>query len=344
MSNDDLEDLRSYAGRVDDELRALFRWARGDLRTTADGDGGEILLDAIEDLTLRGGKRLRPYLSHLAAVSIAPESEIPGLLGASTALELLQTYLLIHDDIMDGDEIRRGGPTVHVMLAGGDAERGRMLGILAGDLAATLARRALQRSGVTGERLVCAADVLSWMEWEVIQGQTMDLLGSRDVRTMHDLKTGSYTTRGPVRYGATVAGANRGQVAALEAYARPLGLAFQLRDDLLDVTGDPGKTGKAVGIDLREGRVSAVIAEARRLADPEQERRIDLAWGQADVPQAALDDALVAIGETGAVAVCAERIKAWTEDAILAIGSAGLRDAGATGFRRIARALGTRVQ
>jgi len=342
MSNDDLEDLRSYAERVNGELRSLFRWARKDLRPAA--GGGEILLDAIEDLTLRGGKRLRPYLSHLAAVSIAPEPEIPGLLGASIALELLQTYLLIHDDIMDGDDIRRGGPTVHVLLAEGDAERGRMLGILAGDLAATLARRTLQRAGVQGDRRLRAAEELTWMEWEVIQGQTLDVLGSPDVRTMHDLKTGSYTTRGPVRNGAAIAGAGPEAVTALESYARPLGLAFQLRDDLLDVTGDPGKTGKAVGIDLREGRVSAVIDEARRRADPGQGRRIAAAWGRDDVSPQDLTDALAAIAETGAIEACVERITRWTGEAIEAVESAGMRDEGVTGLRQIARALAARVQ
>ena len=341
MSNDDLRPLYEFKERLDRELQALFSWARGDVREASAGPSGALLLDGIEALTMRGGKRLRPYLAWHAAACV--EGATPGLLEACAALELLQSYLLIHDDIMDGDDIRRGGPTVHVLLGDTDAEQGRMLAILAGDLACTLARRGMERAAIEPTRRLRAMDELARMEWEVIQGQVMDLLGSPDVRTMHDLKTGSYTTRGPVRFGAALAGATADQVEALVAYANPLGLAFQLRDDLLDMTGDPARTGKAVGIDLREGRVSAVIDEALRRATGEQRRVIEAAWGNEAVDEVQLRAALDAIAECGALDACARQVRAWTEDALDALEGSGLGAQGRDGLANVARALAARL-
>ena len=343
MTSDDLRPLYDFKERLDRELRALFAWARADIREASEGPSGAILLDGIESLTLRGGKRLRPYLAWHAAACVDDPASVPGLLPTCAALELLQTYLLIHDDIMDGDEIRRGGPTVHVLLGAKDAEQGRMLAILAGDLACTLARRGMERAEISADRKVVALDELARMEWEVIQGQVMDLLGSPDVRTMHDLKTGSYTTRGPVRFGGALAGASTLQVAALEAFANPLGLAFQLRDDLLDVTGDPAKTGKAVGIDLREGRMSAVIDEALRRAEDSQRAVIEAARGNTGMDDAQLEAALAAIAESGALDACARRVRDWTEQAVAALDPAALREEGRAGLVSIARALAARV-
>ena len=343
MSNDDLRPLYEFKERLDRELQDLFVWSRADIREASEGPSGAILLDGIESLTMRGGKRLRPYLAWHAAACVDDPGAVPGLLETCAALELLQTYLLIHDDIMDGDEIRRGGPTVHVLLGADDPEQGRMLAILAGDLACTLARRGMERADISADRKVAVLDELARMEWEVIQGQVMDLLGSPDVRTMHDLKTGSYTTRGPVRFGAALAGASVSQVDALEAFANPLGLAFQLRDDLLDMTGDPARTGKAVGIDLREGRVSAVIDEALRRADDDQRAVIEAAWGNNRMDDAQFDAALTAIVDSGALETCARRVRDWTEQAAAALDPGILRDEGCGGLVTVARALAVRV-
>ena len=337
--------LGRIARRVEGELRSFLDGAQG--RVPAPGEGGDALLAAVRDLTLRGGKRLRPALAYLAAVSIRPEGELRGLVGACASLELLQSYLLIHDDIMDDDDVRRGGPTVHRMLAGpGDGEgarqRGRDLAILAGDLACVAARMMLEDSGAP--RIGDAQRVLATMEWEVIHGQLLDVTGSPDVATMHDLKTGSYTTRGPVRFGAALAGATDSQEDALRAYAHPLGLAFQLRDDLLDVTGDPSKTGKPVGTDLREGRVSAVIREALSRADDGQRRRLESAWGRgAELPGDELAEALTTLRATGAIEACTDRVKALTGEAAAGLETAPLRSEGRDGLVAIAGALAARA-
>lgn len=339
----ELGELRRVGRLVDGELHVFFEWARSQVPRPREGEGPEAMLEAVADLTLRGGKRLRPALAYFAAQCIDDEDRVPGLLPACCALELLQTYLLIHDDIMDGDDLRRGGEAVHVMLAGGDPERGRMLGILAGDLAATAARWALERAGAPPQRRAAAARELARMEWDVIHGQYLDYLGSADVAAVHDLKTASYTTRGPVRFGAALAAASAAHFEALEAYATPLGLAFQIRDDLLDITGDPSKTGKPVGTDLKEGRLSAVLDEARNRASASDRALIDEAWGARDPSDMVLAAALQAVVCSGAVEACGERVRAHTERAIAALEDAPLRPAGVAALAEVAHALAARV-
>ncbi len=340
-----MELLAGIARRMEGELERFLDEA-GD-RVPAAVDGADTLLAAVADLTLRGGKRLRPALAYLAALSVESEEELPGLVRACASLELLQSYLLIHDDIMDDDDVRRGGPTVHRVLAGpGDDAasrlRGRDLGILAGDLACVAARMMLESSGMI--RRPAAQVELAQMEWEVIHGQLLDVTGAEDVSTMHDLKTGSYTTRGPVRFGAALAGAGPAQLDALLAYATPLGLAFQLRDDLLDVTGDPAVTGKPVGTDLREGRVSAVIQLALANATADQRVRLEAARGRGEaLPDAELADALDALRATGAVEACVSRIVDLTGQAASALDASPLRSEGRDGLVSIAAALAARA-
>jgi geranylgeranyl diphosphate synthase type I len=238
-------------------------------------------IDALRALALRGGKRFRPVLIAAAyeACGGRGEREAGGAIGepwraasigeavvlAGAAIELLQAYLLIHDDWMDGDDVRRGGPSVHALLRGTyrDVAAGDAAAILAGDYASALAQQALLSIPLAGERVVEAGRAFAKVQREVIAGQLLDMRGAApgDVERMHDLKTGSYTVRGPLAIGAILAGATADQRAALDRFAAPLGVAFQLRDDLLGTFGDPRATGKPAGNDLRRGKRTALVAE-----------------------------------------------------------------------------------
>jgi geranylgeranyl diphosphate synthase type I len=227
----------------------------------------EAVAEAVCQLTMRGGKRMR-------AVLLAASYEGHGGAGGSSvvapagaSLELLQTYLLIHDDWMDGDAIRRGGPSVPAIMRQRFAlDRADAMAILAGDLAAAWARRAFFETAVTPEGVLAAARELGRVEEDVVEGQVLDVGGRAEdavaVEAMHTLKTTSYTVRGPLVVGACLAGAPEAQVARLVAFSAPLGVAFQLRDDVLGVFGDAAKTGKPAGNDLRAGKRSAVAVEA----------------------------------------------------------------------------------
>jgi geranylgeranyl diphosphate synthase type I len=228
----------------------------------------EAVARALSQLTLRGGKRMRCVLLAAAYEAHGGEGGIDAVAPACVAIELLQAYLLVHDDWMDGDEVRRGGPSVPALMrerfsAGPLADA---MTILAGDLAAAWARRALFDVALPASRVVLAAAELARVEEDVVQGQMLDVVGgARDlaeVEAMHVLKTSSYSVRGPVVIGARLAGATDAQVTALAAFADPLGVAFQMRDDVLGVFGDPTVMGKPAGNDLRTGKRSAVVVEA----------------------------------------------------------------------------------
>ncbi|MCC6875734.1 MAG: polyprenyl synthetase family protein, partial [Sandaracinaceae bacterium] len=254
---------------VNERLQSYLREQRA--RAAALAPEAPELVDAVTTLTMRGGKRLRPAVLVAAFRAVAPEWHPAEVVDACAALELLQTYLLIHDDWMDGDDERRGGPSVHAALreAHGDTHLGDALAILAGDLACAQAWELLALGGdVPPARRREAIAVFATMQHEVVIGQQLDLIGTADISRMQQLKTGSYTVRGPLLLGAALAGASPPQTASLEAYGAPLGEAFQLRDDLLGTFGDPKQTGKPAGNDLRVGKRTALVRAAEELLDP----------------------------------------------------------------------------
>jgi geranylgeranyl diphosphate synthase type I len=222
--------------------------------------------EAIRQLALRGGKRMRAVLLAAAYEACAGEGGAEAVAYAGVALELLQAYLLAHDDWMDRDDVRRGGPSVPAMIrARFPPAHVDAMSVLAGDLAAAWARRALHDVPLPAERVGRAAREMANVEEDVVEGQVLDVGSAAadpaGVEAVHVLKTASYTVRGPLVMGAHLAGADDAQVAALRAFADPLGVAFQLRDDLLGVFGDPSTTGKPAGNDLRAGKRSAVVVE-----------------------------------------------------------------------------------
>ncbi len=235
------------------------------------------LADLLSELICSGGKRIRPTLCFLGfwiaggrPGSLTERSVVK--IGA--ALELLHTFALVHDDVMDGSNRRRGRPTSHVRLAHqhiqaagwGEAQRfGTNMATLLGDLA-----HAEADALVAG----CPADVRGcWQKMiiELIQGQFSDLAGaadrSRDLEQallVARLKSGGYTVQRPLELGATAAQARPELVNQLSAFGREIGAAFALRDDILGIWGDPQITGKPAGDDLLSGKPTVIIALAQR--------------------------------------------------------------------------------
>jgi geranylgeranyl diphosphate synthase type I len=239
-------------------------------------------IEAAFDLARRGGKRWRAVLVAGTFEGFHGEGGADAVLLAGVSMELLQVYLLIHDDWMDGDDVRRGGPSVPAMMRKRYPPPGSPKGladasaILAGDYAAGLALDALLSVPCLPERVAAAARELARVEKEVVAGQLLDMHAPADwsVEATHALKTASYTVRAPILIGARLAGASDEACRALEAYAEPLGVAFQLRDDVLGTFGDPKTTGKPPWSDLRQGKRTALIAEALRGNPPEAKERL----------------------------------------------------------------------
>jgi geranylgeranyl diphosphate synthase type I len=220
------------------------------------------VLAAVRELTLRGGKRFRPALLAAAYEGCGGEGGASRVVLAGVALELLQTYLLIHDDWMDGDDVRRGGPSAHAFLRErlGSREAGDAGAILAGDMSCAMAQEALAAVPAAADRVASAMRAFARMQQDVIVGQIRDLHAAADVARTHELKTASYTTVGPMAIGAALAGAPADLAEGLARFAAPLGVAFQVRDDLLGAFGDPASTGKPVLRDVARGKRTVLVA------------------------------------------------------------------------------------
>jgi geranylgeranyl diphosphate synthase, type I len=310
---------------VETSLTALFETKLTE--ASAHGPDVRALVEATRSLTLRGGKRLRAAMAiagaHAAAGNDFPMDQVRRL---GVALELLQTFFLVHDDWMDNDDLRRGGPTVHVMLAAqlGSKQLGASSAILAGDFAATLAHEVI--AGAPSH----VALLFARIQQDAIYGQQLDLLArTEDIERVHTLKTGSYTVEGPVALGAERAGASAACRAAIHAYAAPLGVAFQLRDDILGTFGSPEETGKPAGNDLRAGKRTALIAEAETRLSATERARLASVLGHADSSDDAIAEIRAILTSSGSLAAVETRITGLLASALAVLDSPALHPAGA---------------
>ncbi len=248
-----------------------------------------------------GGKRFRAafcYWGHHAVAGPSyDESVDDALVRACASLELLHASALVHDDYMDASDTRRGRPATHRGFASrhraeawrGDPEQyGASAAILVGDLLLSLSDELLRHCGLPTEHVVRALDVFDRCRSEVITGQFLDVSvqarGVADVdaaMTVLRYKSAKYSIERPLHIGAALAGGSDRQLALLSAFGLPLGEAFQLRDDLLGVFGDPSATGKPAGDDLVEGKRTVLVALALDGASDADAARLDAALGTA---------------------------------------------------------------
>ncbi|MFZ5894392.1 MAG: polyprenyl synthetase family protein [Myxococcota bacterium] len=281
------------------------------------------MVAALNDLSRRGGKRLRPALL-MAGFRAASHRSAAVALDAGVALELLQSYFLIHDDWMDGDLVRRGGPSVHALLSRSlkDEHKGAASAILAGDYAAALALEVLARLRVPSAKSAAVLAAFAEMQLSAVAGQQIDLVGkAQDIEAAYVLKTGSYTVYGPLRLGAILAGGSPRLLNKLERLARPLGVGFQLRDDLLSAFGDPVQTGKPLGNDLKAGKRTLLLAEALRRARGKDRGVLASVVGNARAKERDVKSALQVMDTCGARAWVEARVAELAKEARAELGA-----------------------
>lgn len=288
-ANPDEETLPADLDGVRTQVGALLSEYLGDRVTEADKldqDFAADLAARLSAFTLDGGKRLRSVLAWwgwLAGGGAVGGDEARAALRACSAIEVLQSFALAHDDVMDATPIRRGAPAFHAAYTAqhraralaGDARRyGESMAILIGDLAMAWADDLLHESLEGLPTRPAAHTVWRDMRTEVMAGQYLDLRaqahGERSEQSavrIDLLKTATYTVERPLHLGAAMAGAPGETVTALRGYGGDVGVAFQLRDDLSDVYGDPTRTGKGKGEDLREGKNTLLLAAGLRLSE-----------------------------------------------------------------------------
>ncbi|MFB9235979.1 polyprenyl synthetase family protein [Plantactinospora siamensis] len=312
--------------------------------------------DLLRRFVLDGGKRLRPRFCYWGWRAAGGADGRP-IVTAAAALELFHAFALIHDDIMDGSDLRRGRPSAHRHLAavharsarrGDPAGYGRNAALLCGRLCAAWSAEMFAGCGLGPAAVRRGGEIYAMMRSEVIAGQYLDLIsgargGSADraLRVVR-LKTARYTVTRPLQIGAALAGADRELLAALAAFGDPLGDAFQLRDDLLGVFGDPAVTGKPILDDLREGKPTVLMALTRAGADRIQAARIRDLLGDPRLDPAGAAELRGIIVGTGARGRVEEMIEVRARAALAALSATPLPEPARAALASLASAAVTR--
>lgn len=320
---------------------------------------GRDLAERVAAFTLEGGKRMRSQFVWWALRACgggAPEAEAALRVGA--ALELIQTCALVHDDVMDGSPLRRGRPALHADVAAqyagavatGHGRRfGEAAAILAGDLALAWADDTVAAVEVEPDTARRVRDLWSTMRTEMVAGQYLDIQGqatssvslARAVRAAC-LKSALYSVERPLALGAALAGADTARTAALCSAGRCVGIAFQLRDDLADVFGDPRRTGKPTGGDIRTGKPTYLTAVARARAEAAGDRRalavLRRSQGRADLTEARLAEVRDVLVTTGARDIVEAKIDRLVAQGMRHLDSAALEPRGRGRLRELLHA------
>jgi geranylgeranyl diphosphate synthase type I len=300
------------------ELAAFIDRHQAELLQIDDSLG--LVMDAARQSVLAGGKRLRPTFAYWGWRCLLPPGALgePLLIRAAASLELLHACALVHDDVVDGSDTRRGQPAAHRQFAAahrdagwpGDADSfGAAGAILLGDLLLSWSEEMFAAAirGLPEVRAAAAMSQFDLMRTEVVAGQFLDVIaqarGDFDVaeaRRVIEFKTSRYTVQRPLSLGAAAAGAGPDLLAELARFGRALGEAFQLRDDLLGVFGDPARTGKPAGDDLREGKRTVLLALATHAANRPQRAVLEQGVGNPGLDAAGLNRLREVLIDTGA--------------------------------------------
>ena len=309
----------------------------GGLSERANHVGALPLLEAAQ-ACVAGGKRLRPAFCYWGYVAAAGHPADPDpLLRAAASLDLLHASLLVHDDLLDGSDTRRGAPSAHrrfeALLPGPRATRfGEAAAILLGDVLFSWSAEMFESAGLSPEAIRDAAPVLATMRSEVLLGQYLDVaaaFGATDRSTPRaqadtaekvlEFKSARYSVRRPAELGATLGEAPPRLLATLGTYGSLVGRAFQLRDDLLGVFGDPSITGKPAGDDIREGKRTLLVLTALENGNTHQREILTSLLGAPGLTEEDLTTAREIIETTGARDSCEELIAHSTRDALTAL-------------------------
>lgn len=335
------EEQAAYIRALETELARFFDYQRELLSSIS--DEALPLLESIQKLST-GGKRLRALLAYWGWRGAGGEAGSPAIARAGAAIELFQSAALIHDDIIDRSETRRGAPAVHKWFeathqhhqwkTASDAY-GTSSAILGGDLCLSWSEEMFTSVGPEAGIGSEARKIFDIMRTEVMAGQYLDILGevipttdadAAQERAEHVVryKSAKYSCEHPLALGGALAsGEKAGSESALlnsyRAFALPLGEGFQLRDDVLGVFGKPEETGKPAGDDLKEGKRTVLVALAQKRASSHDWQKLDQALGNQELTESEIAELQKIIEESGALSELEELIlaKGNTVDAAL---------------------------
>ena len=305
------------------------------------------MFEKLAEFTLRGGKRTRPallYYSYLGFSEEHPEKLLP----ICIACELMQSFLLIHDDIMDQSDLRRGGKTIHHQFSDSKIYYGESMAILVGNLAGYLGLRAIAASEFEGSIKNQVMDLYAQICIDAGYGQALDIssealsnLHEENIYTIYRYKTARYTSEFPLLSSAILAGQNP-EIPSIKNLAIDLGVLFQIQDDILGLFGDDRQTGKQACLDLMQGKKTLLICKAFEKSNAEQKQALMRIYGNPDVTPEDTALAKKIVIDTGALAYANEMIEKRSARALNEIQQLNLRSVGESFLKDLVRYCGNR--
>lgn len=291
------QELAKLKVDIDKEIERQFNMAIIDAKKE-----DNLIVDALEHakkIALAGGKRIRGALACQAYFGLGGK-EKRKILKVATAIELVHLFLLVHDDIIDRGDLRHGKETIHKIFTkkytkniapAKAAHFGDSMAIIAGEMLHVIANKIILEAGFSPQETTRALLQLQKVVATTIIGQSQDIaieynkkVTKEDVLAMYANKTARYTFEGPLHVGAILAGcSDKKTLQALSQYSLPLGIAFQIQDDVLGVFGNEQKIGKSVASDIEEGKQSLLVVLAREFASKEQRKQLDAILGKKDI-------------------------------------------------------------
>lgn len=309
-----LESLKILKKQFDVELRQAFDDALKDVEKR-----DVFIFEAlkyVKKISLVAGKRLRPsfmYYGYLAGGGKEKEK----IIKTAISIEFIHNFLLIHDDIMDRDKMRHNLDTVNFHYArvgkkifgtADDVHFGDSMAIIIGDMVGALGNKILFSSKFKAENIIKALIKLQDIISGTVIGQAQDFYiqyrgetTEKEVLKMYENKTAKYTIEGPLHLGAILGGATEEALNGLSLYAIPIGIAFQIQDDILGIFGSEEKLGKTIGADIIEGKQTLLVVKAKEKANKNQKKVLNSLLGKKDLTQAEIKEFRNIIRETGAL-------------------------------------------
>jgi len=308
------ETLQDFKKKIDREIAICLD------KTIEEAKSRDVVItDAIKyvkDLTLAGGKRIRPALMYYGYIG-AGGKEKEDMVKTAVSIELIHMFLLIHDDIIDRDATRHGRDSVNRkyeklgarFFPNKDPKHfGNSMAIVIGDMVAALGNQIIFNSGFDEKLVMKALSGLQSIISYTVIGQVKDLYieyknraSEKDVLDMYEYKTAKYTIEGPLHLGAIIGGAKENILKKMSEYSIPVGIAFQIQDDILGIFGDEKKLGKEIGSDIEEGKITVLVVKAREKANKEQKKLLDEVLGKKNLTLREVESFRKVIIDTGSL-------------------------------------------
>lgn len=322
--------IENYREKVNSALKEFL-----EKKAKEDGEYSEQTRELIENIleyNMRGGKRIRPLVIIFAYRCFKNDNE-KAIINASIAIELMQAYLLIHDDIMDNSDLRRGKLSMHRIYSSLGEGFGKSTAILAGNLCLSYAYESIIEADFSTEEKIGALRWVCWINRRENYGQALDIipgffgLKEEDVMRIYELKTATYTVQGPIYLGGALAGASVEEIDKLQKYGFNLGVAFQIQDDINGIFASVEEMGKPNDSDIKEGKKTLLIAKSLESAGEDDRKFLLENYGKKDVCESEIDR-IKEIIRKNSLDYCVNKVKSLIEEGKKSLEGLNLRDEG----------------